>query len=109
VSILEEGPLRKLLRERGLLKRLGSPQIAIYPPVDRELESMREAKKVEWRARGYPEGLIEKALLLADGWVSSLAATWAPPERPDIREAIVRNAYPKALMVGEAWIVAMMK
>jgi len=109
MSILEEGPLRKLLRERGLLKRLGSPQIAIYPPVDRELEAMREAKKREWKARGYPDALIEKALLLADGWVSSMAGTWAPPGRLDIREAIVRNAYPRALEVGQAWIVAMMK
>jgi len=107
--LFEEGPLRKLLRERGLLKRLGSPQVAIYPPVDRELEAMREAKKREWKAKGYPEGLVEKALMLSDGWVSSLAATWAPPDRPDIREAIIRNAYPKALSVGEAWIVAMMK
>jgi len=70
---------------------------------------MREAKRREWRAKGYPEGLIDHALMLADGWVSSMAATWAPPERPDIREAIIRNAYPKALSVGEAWIVAMMK
>jgi len=110
MSVLEEGPLRKFLRKREpLLRHLWSPQVAIYPPVDRELEVMREAKKGEWKARGYPEGLIEKALLLADGWVSSLAATWAPPDRPDIREAIIRNAYPKALDVGQAWIVAMMK
>jgi len=108
MSILEEGPFRKMLRERGLFKRFRD-QVAIYPPVDRELEAMREAKKREWKGKGYPEGLVEKALMLSDGWVSSLAATWAPPDRPDIREAIIRNAYPKALSVGEAWIVAMMK
>jgi len=105
--MFKEGPLRKLLRERGLLKR--SSQIAIYPSVDRDLEAMREAKKREWKAKGYPEGLVEKALLLANGWVSSMAATWAPPGRSDVREAIIRHAYPRGLEVGEAWIVAMMK
>jgi len=110
MSILEEGPIRKRLREKGFLKRglLSSPQEVKFPfEIDRELEAMREAKKREWKAKGYPEGLVEKALMLSDGWVSSLAATWAPPDRPDIREAIIRNAYPKALSVGEAWIIAM--
>jgi len=109
MSFLEEGPLRKLLRERGLLKRLRDPQIAIYPPVDRELEAMRDAKKREWKAKGYPEGMVDKALVLADRWVSSMAEAFAPPERRDVREAIIRGSYPKALEVGEAWIVAMMK
>jgi len=107
---LEEGPIRRWLREREpLLKRLRSPQVAIYPPVDRELEMMREAKKREWKAKGYPEGLVEKALVLADRWVSSMAEAFAPPERRDVREAIIRGSYPKALEVGEAWIIAMMK
>lgn len=106
-----EGPFRRWLRgyEPLLKRRLGDPQVTVYPPVDKELEAMREAKKREWKALGYPDALIEKALLLADGWVGSMAETWAPPGRSDIREAIVRNAYPKALMVGEAWIKAMMK
>jgi len=106
--LFEEGPIRKILRERGLLKRW-SPEVAIYPPVDRELEAMREAKKREWKAKGYPEGLVDKALMLADRWVSSMAEAFAPPERRDVREAIIRGSYPKALEVGEAWIVAMMK
>jgi len=110
MSILEKGPLRKFLRNREpLLKRLRSPQIAVYPPVDRELEVMRETKKREWKAKGYPEGLVDKALVLADRWVSSMADAFAPPERRDVREAIIRSSYPKALEVGEAWIVAMMK
>jgi len=108
--LFEEGPLRHWLREREpLLKSLRSPQIAIYPPVDRELEAMRDAKKREWKAKGYPEGLVEKALMLADRWVSSIAEAFAPPERRDIREAIIRGSYDKALSVAEAWIIAMMK
>jgi len=111
MSILEgEGPVRRWLRKREpLLKRLRSTQIAIYPPVDRELEAMREAKKREWKAKGYPEGMVDKALMLADRWVSSMADAFAPPERMDVRQAIIRGSYGKALEVGEAWIVAMMK
>jgi hypothetical protein len=108
MSILEEGPLRRFLRERQLLKGLWQPP-AIYPPVDRELEMMREAKKREWKAKGYPEDLIEHALMLADRWSSSMAATWAPPDRPGIREEILRSAYPRALEVGQKWIEAMAK
>jgi len=108
MNILEEGPLRRFLRERQLLKGLWQPP-AIYPPVDRELEMMREAKKGEWKAKGYPEGLIDKALILADRWVSSMAEAFAPPERRDIREAIIRGSYPKSLEVAEAWIIAMLR
>lgn len=108
----EEGPIRKLIREwKPILPRekFFGEKTAIYPPTDSMIESMREAKKREWLAKGYPEGLVEKALLLADRWVSELAATYAPPDRPDIREAIIRHAYPMALSVGERWIEAMMK
>jgi len=104
----EEGPIRRWLRDREpLLKRFGQPP-AIYPPVDRELEAMREAKKREWKARGYPEALVEKALLLANGWISSLADAFGAG-KPEVREAIIRGSYDKALAVAENWIVAMMK
>jgi hypothetical protein len=102
--VLKEGPLRKILRERkGFFS-----QAAIYPPVDRELEAKREAKKREWKAKGYPDGLIEHALNLADGWISSLADTFGAGD-PRAREVIIRGSYDKALTVGENWIVAMMK
>jgi len=102
--VLKEGPLRKLLRERkGFFS-----QAAIYPPVDRELEAKREAKKREWKEKGYPDGLIEHALVLADGWVSSMADAFSAG-KPEVREAIIRGSYDKALSVGENWIQAMMK
>lgn len=112
--MFEEGPLRKFLRERQpLLKGLRSPVTAIYPPVDSQLERMREAKKQEWRAKGYPDGLIDHALVLADRWISSMADAFSSgveePERSRVREAIVRGSYGKALEVGEHWITAMMK
>jgi len=100
-----EGPVRRWLRERRPFLK---GQTAIYPPVDRELEAKREAKRREWKARGYPDALIERALLLADGWISSLADTFGAGD-PKIREAIIRSSYDKALSVGENWIVAMLK
>lgn len=106
--MLKERLIRKMLKERRFLKHGLFSQVAIYPPVDRELEAKREAKKREWKAKGYPDGLIEHALLLADGWISSLADTFGAGD-PKVREAIIRGSYDKALSVGENWIVAMLK
>ena len=107
MSILEEGPLRRFLRERR------TPVTAIYPPVDSQIERMREAKKQEWKTKGYPEGLIEHALVLADRWISSMADAFSSgieePSRTNVREAIILGSYGKALEVGEHWITAMMK
>jgi len=109
--ILEEGPLRRFLREwKPILPRkklFEGEKTAIYPPTDKVLESMREAKKREWLAKGYPEGLVEKALLLADRWVSEMAEAFAPPGRMDIRQEIIKASYPKALEVAEKWLKAM--
>jgi len=107
-TILEEGPIRSFIRQRPILSKI-FPQLAIYPPVDKELETMREAKKLEWKRKGYPEGLIDKALILADRWVSSMAEAFTPPGREDIRREIIRASYPKALEVAERWITAMSK
>jgi len=104
-SILNKGPVRRWLSER---KPFLFSQAAVYPPVDRELEAKRETKRREWKARGYPDALIERALLLADGWISSLADTFGGGD-PKVREAIIRSSYDKALSVGENWIVAMLK
>lgn len=111
----KDGPLRRLLkqwepilpREKIFSGEFFEPELAVYPPIDKELEAMREAKRREWKERGYSEALIEKALLLSDRWASSMAATWAPPDRPDIREAILRSAYPKALDVADEWLRVM--
>lgn len=111
-DILEEGPLRRFLKEWKPIiprKKFFEEQLAVYPPVDKELETMREKKRREWLAKGYPSGLIDKALLLADRWASSMAETWAPPGREDIRKLILKSAYPKALSVAQEWIEAMLR
>ena len=105
MSILEEGPVRRFLKNL----RNAAPGSTITPSVDGQIKSLREAKYAEWKAKGYPEALIDKAFLLADRWVSSQAAAWAPPDRPDVQAAIIQSAYPKGLEVAESWIIAMLK
>ena len=94
---MQDGPLRRLLRGERIL----FPQVH---GVDSGLETMKEAKRREWASRGYPPGLIEKSLRMADEWSSSMARTWSPPGRPDVYEAILRNSYPRALETAERWI-----
>ena len=103
----ESGPLRKWLKDREPL--IPRPRVLESPvtyPVNSEIEKMREAKRIEWERKGYPPGLINKALSLADNWISSLAATFGGGQ-PEIREAIIRSSYPCALEVAEKWITAM--
>ena len=104
----ESGPLRKWLKDREPL--LPRPRVLESPvtyPVNSEIEKMREAKRIEWTRKGYPPGLINKALSLADGWVESMARAFTPPGRPDVREAIIRGSYEKALSVADSWISTM--
>jgi len=89
---------RKMHSSSGQVTRLA---------VDTVLESKREEKKREWLAKGYSPALVEKALLLADEWIASLAETFAPG-MPDVQRAIIKAKYDKALEVGERWIKAMM-
>ena len=72
-----------------------------------DLEALREAKRTEWRAKGYSEDLINMALDLADKWSKSMASTWSPPGRTDIYDAILKNSYPKALENATTWIEKM--
>lgn len=69
--------------------------------VDSGLESLKEAKKREWRIKGYSESLIRMATELADSWSIKMSEAFAPPE---IRETVVKYTYPKALETADAWI-----
>jgi len=100
--LFEEGPIRKLLRERQpLLKRLWSPEVVGVKGVDAAIERLKEEKKAEWRRRGYSENLISMAVSLADDWAFSMAGAFAPPE---LKESVLRHIYPKALDVADRWI-----
>lgn len=102
--LLEEGPIRRLLRGERILPGLLPQGVR---GIDSGLEAMKEAKRREWSSRGYPPGLIDKASRMADEWSSSMARTWSPPGRPDVYEAILRTSYPKALDVAQKWIDVM--
>jgi len=56
MSILEDGPLRRILRERRLL----SPQ-------ERPEEIIRK-----WREKGVPQKAIDMALKMADRWLEAV-------------------------------------
>jgi hypothetical protein len=57
MSILEDGPLRRILRERQRL----------IPAQERPEQIIRR-----WRERGVPQTAIEMALKMADRWLKSM-------------------------------------
>ncbi len=88
---------------------MGKEQGAIVPKVNGQIDAMREGKKREWLNKGYPPDLVEKALLMADRWISAEAAAFSPPGREDVREAIIKGHYMTALQAAETWMNAMLK
>jgi len=84
----------RIVRARGVTKY----------DVNSELEALKAQKVAEWRARGYPEHLIEMALELAEEWTENTVETWVPPEFPEAREAAIRRMYPKGLDIAERWL-----
>jgi len=108
IKALEELRLAAKVRPIKLLKGSSPlfPQVIGVRGVDTGLESIKEAKRREWRERGYPEGLITMGISLADSWIQSMAAAFAP-DMPEVREAIIRASYGKALEVADHWVRAM--
>ena len=76
----------------------GNPEAKI----DAKFESQREEKRREWRAAGYPEGMIEKALVWAEEY--SLAMASKITTDPDLRFRIEQELYPKSLEMAQKWI-----
>ena len=75
--------------------------------VDSSLEVMKERYKSKWRKKGYSESLIGMASELSDHWAESMAEAFAPPEAPEVKKAIVKHIYPKALKTSDVWITAL--
>ncbi|MEM2351998.1 MAG: hypothetical protein QXT26_06285 [Thermoproteota archaeon] len=108
-SLLEDGPIRSFLREwKPILPRPKLFGESIYVTgvgeVDSEIESMIEAKKREWRAKGASENLIRMAEELAREWASKMTAAFAPPE---LRATVLKYNMAKALEVADRWITRM--
>lgn len=74
--------------------------------VDMAIERMKEEKRREWETRGYPPGLIEKALKLSDEWVLSMAQAFLPG-KPELQKELIKLSYAKALDVASRWIEAL--
>jgi predicted RNA-binding Zn-ribbon protein involved in translation (DUF1610 family) len=90
-------PRKKLIGEL-----MTSPPVLISGTwVDSEIDKMIEAKKAEWRAKGYSENLIRMAEDLARGWIAKMSEAFAPPE---VKQAVARHITPKAIEVADAWI-----
>ena len=88
-----------------------SPQTQPFAPpgVDSELESLVEAKRREWEGKGYPPGLIARALTMAREWPASMFASrlyQAVRGTPAERET-QRQLYRMGLDVAQRWIEAM--
>lgn len=90
-----------LLPRKKLIENPG--QVLGVRGLDMELESLKETKRREWRAREYPEKLIVMAIDLADEWTYKMSAVFTPPE---LREVAVKHNLPKGLEVAEKWITA---
>ncbi len=70
-------------------------------------EAPRERKVAEWRAKDYPEGLIEKTLKWADEWSRGIARRFI--KDPTLRAQVEESLYPEALELSERFIEAMAK
>jgi len=113
MDVLKKKPLRSflskrptILLEKPLVEKLNldPPQVIGVRGIDAGLEAMKEAKRREWRAKGYSEKLISMALELAEDWTYRMSEVFAPPE---LREAAVRYNFPKGLEVASRWIEVM--
>lgn len=70
--------------------------------VDAKFEPLREGKRAEWRAKGYPEGMIEKALTWAEEYTIGMAAKITTD--PALKFRVEQELYPKALEMSDKWI-----
>jgi hypothetical protein len=118
VKLIEEGKLTEASRkiidlqsktgeiaysaiaERFKQKGLDPPQV-----IDARFEPLREKKVAEWRAKGYPPGLIEKGLLWAEEWARGIARRFVKP--PELAARVAETIYPEALELSQKWIEAM--
>ena len=105
MSILEEGPLRRWLKERKPILEARPKILKLAghnPVVDTRFEAMREGKKREWTAAGFPTKLQTRALTWAEEWSTGMAERIT--KDPELRERIKTELYPQALELSEKWM-----
>ena len=69
--------------------------------LDSGLDAMAEAKRLDLEGKGYPPGLVGRALGWARNYTEGM--TRLIPE-PAVQEALMRSLYPQALKMSETWI-----
>lgn len=76
--------------------------------LDAEIEEMTRRKREEFRAKGYPPGLIEKALLWAREWSYGLPGVKAAFDvSPEVGRQVYKGIYRQALALSERWASAL--
>ena len=118
VKLIEEAKpteaLRKIINLQSKTGEIAYSAIAgrfkqkgLDPPqrIDARFEPIREKKVAEWKAKGYPPGLIEKALTWAEDWARGIARRFVKP--PELAATVAESLYPEALELSEKWIAAM--
>ena len=70
-------------------------------------EAARQQKIAEWRAKGYPEALINKSLKWANEWAEGIAARFI--KDLGMRAMVQETLYPEALELSSRYIEAMAK
>jgi hypothetical protein len=73
--------------------------------LDAEIEEMTRRKRDEFRAKGYPPGLTERALLWAKDWAWGLPGVKAAYDvSPEVGRQVYRGIYSQALALSNRWI-----
>lgn len=70
--------------------------------IDAKFELLRETKRNEWKAKGYPEGMIEQGLSWAEEYTIGMATRITTD--PVFRSRVEQELYPKALDMADKWI-----
>jgi len=84
-----------------LVKALDPPEVN----APEEYKDLAEKTVQEWRDKGYPEPLIDKAMKWARDWSVNLANALAPD--PGMAGELADMIYPKALQYAGKWLEAM--
>lgn len=107
-------PVPSLLLEKMVKspKEKSSPmtgQTLIDFVINTELKTELEAKKEEWRAKGYPPGLISMAEAYAIEWPSRMLKSplFTPIRATPAEEAVARHLLRMGLEIADRWVERM--
>lgn len=97
--------VNELLRVNSDPPRKGNPDHEAK--IDARFEPYRERKKAAWKAKGYPDGIIDKALTWAEEYSIGMASKITTD--PELHRRIELELYPKALDMSDHWIEGLLE